>query len=93
MSARALVGRAAGLAVIAFFIVLQQLENNVLIPRIMSKAVHISPVVTIVALLVGGTAFGLIGAFVAVPLAAALQVFAPFAVRIAKGQYRALDAA
>lgn len=80
-------------AVIAFFIVLQQLENNVLIPRIMSKAVHISPVVTIIALLVGGTAFGLIGAFVAVPLAAALQVFAPFAVRIAKGQYRALDAA
>ena len=80
-------------AVIVFFILLQQFENNVLIPRVMSKAVHISPVITIVALLTGGTAYGLVGAFVAVPLAAALQVFAPFVLRLAKGRYRELDAA
>lgn len=80
-------------AVVIFFLVLQQLENNVLLPRVMSKAVRISPLVTIVALLVGGSAYGIAGAFVAVPLAAALQVFAPFALRLARGQYRELDAA
>ena len=81
------------LAVVVFFILLQQFENNVLIPRVMSRAVQISPVVTILALLVGGTAYGLVGAFVAVPLAATVQVFAPFALRVVKGQYREIDAA
>lgn len=80
-------------AVLLFFVLLQQFENNVLLPRVMSKAVRISPVVTIAAVLIGGSAYGIAGAFIAVPLAAALQVFAPFAVRLARGQYRELDAA
>jgi predicted PurR-regulated permease PerM len=80
-------------AVLAFFILIQQIENYVLIPRIMSRAVRISPMLTIVALLIGGTAYGIVGAFIALPLAAALQVFAPLAIRLALGQYRELDAA
>lgn len=80
-------------AVVVFFVLLQQFENNVLLPRVMSKAVRISPVVTIAALLIGGSAYGIAGAFIAVPVAAAIQVFAPVALRLARGQYHELDAA
>lgn len=80
-------------AVVIFFILLQQAENNVLIPRIMSRAVRVSPLATIAALLIGGSIYGIAGAFIAVPLAAAIQVFAPFALRLARGTYREFDAA
>lgn len=64
-------------AILVFFFVIQQIENNVLIPKIMSRAVRISPVVTLAALLIGGAAFGIAGALIAIPFAAALQVAIP----------------
>lgn len=63
-----------GLLALLVGLVVQQVENNVLVPRIMQHAVGISPVVTLLAF-VGFTAlFGLAGGFVAVPLAATLQL-------------------
>ena len=52
----------------------QFVENNVLVPRIMERQVGISPVTIIVALLIGSTLLGLVGAILAVPTAAIVQV-------------------
>jgi predicted PurR-regulated permease PerM len=62
------------LGVAAFFFAQQQLENHILVPRIMSRQVGVSPVIVIVSLLVGGSLLGILGAIIAVPSAAILQV-------------------
>jgi predicted PurR-regulated permease PerM len=62
------------LGVIAFFFAQQQLENHILVPRIMQRQVGISAVFVIIALLIGGSLLGIIGAILAVPTAAILQV-------------------
>ncbi len=55
-------------------IVYQQVENNVIQPRIQSRAVDVQPFVVLVAVLFGSTLFGVIGALLAVPLAASIQI-------------------
>lgn len=55
-------------------IVYQQVENNVIQPRIQARAVDVQPFVVLVAVLFGSTLFGVIGALLAVPLAASLQI-------------------
>ena len=62
------------LLVVIFFIVQQQFENHVLVPKVMQRQVGVSPVTVIVALLVGGKLLGIVGAILAVPTAAILQV-------------------
>lgn len=63
-----------GLGVGIFFLVVQQVENNILVPKVMEKAVGLSPLITIIALLVGSSLLGFIGALLAVPIAAAIKV-------------------
>ena len=62
------------LFVAIFWIAQQQLENHLLVPKVMERQVGVSPVVVIVALLVGGSVLGIVGAILAVPTAAILQV-------------------
>jgi len=62
------------LVVGAYFLVLHQLEANILIPKIMERKVGVSPVTVMTALLVGGELWGLIGAILAIPTAAILAV-------------------
>jgi predicted PurR-regulated permease PerM len=62
------------LLVILFFIVQQQFENHVLVPKVMERQVGVSAVTVIVALLFGGNLLGIAGAILAVPTAAILQV-------------------
>ncbi len=62
------------LLVIVFFILQQQLENHVLVPKVMERQVGVSAVTVIVALLIGGSLLGIVGAILAVPTAAILQV-------------------
>jgi predicted PurR-regulated permease PerM len=57
-----------------YFLVLHQLEANVLVPKIMERNVGVSPVAVMVALLVGGSLMGLVGAILAIPTAALLSV-------------------
>ena len=57
-----------------FFLVQQQLENHILVPKIMERQVGISPAIVIVALLFGGSLLGVMGAILAVPTAAIIQV-------------------
>jgi predicted PurR-regulated permease PerM len=61
-------------AVIGLFVVVQQVENNLLVPRVMKMSVGLSPLLTIVAIMVGANLMGVLGALLAVPVAAALQV-------------------
>jgi predicted PurR-regulated permease PerM len=62
------------LLVVIFFVVQQQFENHVLVPKIMERQVGVSAVTVIVALLIGGRMLGIVGAILAVPTAAILQV-------------------
>lgn len=57
-----------------FFIVYQQIENNILQPYVFSKTVDISPLIAGVAAIFGATLAGLVGALVAIPIAASLQI-------------------
>ena len=68
------VSPALGLAVLIFFIVQQQVENNLLVPKIMARQVGVSALIVIVALLIGTSLLGVLGAILAVPTAAILQV-------------------
>lgn len=62
------------LLVIIFFVIQQQFENHVLVPKVMERQVGVSAVTVIVALLIGGNLLGIVGAILAVPTAAIMQV-------------------
>lgn len=57
-----------GIGVVALFIIIQQLENNILVPKVMERVSGFRPLVILLALLVGGNFFGIIGAVCAVPM-------------------------
>lgn len=63
-----------GLLVLIYFAVQQLVENNVLVPRIMEKQVGVSAVTILVALMIGSQLQGFVGAILAVPTAAIVQV-------------------
>lgn len=68
-----------GFLVVAVFIGVQQLENNVLVPRIMQKIIGFNPIVTMLALLIGFKLFGVEGALISIPLSlVAVIVFQRF---------------
>lgn len=64
------------LFVAAWYIIVQQLEAHLLVPRIMHRAVGLNPILVIVALIAGGTLKGVVGVLIAVPIVGALQVLA-----------------
>jgi predicted PurR-regulated permease PerM len=64
----------AGVICAVFFVIYQQVENYVLYPRIMKRSVDVSPAGTVVAVLIGGSLLGVLGALLAIPMAAAVQL-------------------
>jgi predicted PurR-regulated permease PerM len=60
--------------VAGFFLVYQQLENYLIVPRIQRSTVSLSAAAVLLAALIGGTALGLLGAVMAIPVAAAMRV-------------------
>ena len=54
--------------------VIQQLENSLLVPRVMKKAVGVNPFVTLLAIFAFSSLFGIAGALMAIPLAAIIQI-------------------
>jgi len=64
------------LAVLGWYLVVQNLEGFVLTPRIVGSSVGLHPAAVIVALLIGGDLFGFLGLLIAVPAAAVVKVFA-----------------
>lgn len=65
-----------GILVIVLYIIIQQIEGNIIMPQIMKKAVGLNPVLVILALLIGAKLAGILGLLVAIPAASALSVFA-----------------
>jgi len=62
------------IAVAVFFFLQQQLENHVLVPKLMERQVGLSPAFVIIALMIGGALLGIVGMLLAVPTAAIVQV-------------------
>jgi predicted PurR-regulated permease PerM len=62
------------LGVALFFFGQQQFENHLLVPKVMERQVGVSAVIVIISLLIGGSLLGVVGALLAVPTAAILQV-------------------
>ncbi len=61
--------------VVILYIIIQQLENNILVPMIMNRAVGISPLVIVMAMLIGAQLFGILGVIFAIPVMTAISVF------------------
>jgi predicted PurR-regulated permease PerM len=62
------------IATLIFYVAYRLAEDYLLVPRIMGKTVRVSGMVSVVAVLVGGALLGLVGALVAIPVAAALRL-------------------
>jgi predicted PurR-regulated permease PerM len=60
--------------VIVAMVIIQSLENNFLVPRVMDKSVGVNPLITILSIAAFGLLFGFVGAILAIPLAAILQI-------------------
>jgi predicted PurR-regulated permease PerM len=65
-----------GLLVAGWYLITQEAEAQVLVPKVMERSIGLHPLLVIIALFVGATFNGLIGALIAVPIAGALQVIA-----------------
>jgi predicted PurR-regulated permease PerM len=63
-------------ATIAFFVVFRFAEDYLLVPKIIGRAVQVPALITMIAVLLGGALLGIIGALVAIPIAAAVQLVA-----------------
>ncbi|MDT5366679.1 MAG: hypothetical protein QOC62_1110 [Mycobacterium sp.] len=61
-------------ATIVFFVVFRLVEDYLLVPRIIGRVVKVPALITVVAVLIGGALLGIVGALVAIPIAAALQL-------------------
>ncbi len=66
----------AGIACIVFFLIYQQVENYLIYPNVMRRSVQVSDVAAVTAALLGVGLFGVIGALVAIPTVAAVQLIA-----------------
>jgi len=60
--------------VVILFIIIQQLENNILVPKVMQRAVGLNPIISILALIIGAKVAGIAGALFAIPVATALDL-------------------
>ena len=66
----------AAIIFIIYFIVYQQLENNIISPRIQSKRIELSPLAVLCAVTVGLYVFGVLGGIISIPIAGCVKVLA-----------------
>ena len=64
-----------GVSVIILYIIIQELENHLIVPKIMSKSVGLNPLIVIISVLIGAKIGGVFGALFAVPVVTAISVF------------------
>lgn len=62
-----------GFAALALYFIIQQLENNLIVPVVMKRAVGLNPIITLFALLVGGKIGGVLGVLLAIPITVFLE--------------------
>lgn len=76
-----------GLFVLIAFIIIQQLENNLIFPLLFKKFIGISPVIVLLALSIGGILWGITGAILAIPLAGVLfEVLKDYLLKLRKAR-------
>lgn len=63
-----------GIGVIGLYVLIQQLENNIIVPKVMQKVTGFNPLLTMIAILTGGTLLGIGGALLAVPTTLVLSI-------------------
>jgi len=76
----------AGIVVIVFFIVYQQLENHLLQPVVYGRTVQLSPLAVLISVLIGAELAGVLGALAAIPVAGSLQAILRELLRGRRGQ-------
>ena len=86
-------GLTAALIMLAVVLVYQQVENNLITPKVQGKAVHLSGFFIIVAVTLFGALLGVFGALTAVPLAATIQIFVQELTKARREQVAAAKAA
>ncbi len=64
----------AGIVVVIFFVIYQQIENHILQPIIYGRTVQLSPLAVLVSILIGAELAGILGALAAIPVAGSIQV-------------------
>ena len=64
----------AALSFFLFYIIYQQIENNVIGPRVQGKGLGLPPVIILISIIIGMYAFGLIGCLIAIPIAGCIKV-------------------
>jgi predicted PurR-regulated permease PerM len=64
----------AGIVVLVFFVIYQQVENHVLQPLVYGRTVQLSPLVVLISVLIGAELAGVLGALAAIPVAGSIQV-------------------
>ena len=62
------------IVVVGLYIVIQMLENNILVPKIMQRAVGLNPVIVIIGVVIGANLLGVAGALLSIPFIALLAV-------------------
>jgi predicted PurR-regulated permease PerM len=67
-------GLSHAVSVLFALIVLQQIDGNIIGPRIMSGALNLNPIIIIISITIGGAYLGILGMFLAVPIAAILKI-------------------
>lgn len=65
----------ASFIVFCLYIAIQQIENNLLVPYVMSKALSLSPFSVLIAMTIGATLFGIIWIIIAIPVVSIIQIF------------------
>ena len=86
-------GLTAALIMLAVVLVYQQVENNVITPKVQGKAVHLSGFFIIVSVTLFGALLGVLGALTAVPLAATIQILVQELTKARREQVAAANAA
>lgn len=64
---------------VVVLLIVQQLENNIIAPRIVGESVGLHPIVIIIVVIIGGGYFGLIGMILAIPVASVIKILSSFA--------------
>jgi len=72
----ATISPALAAAVLILYFIIQELENYLIVPKVMEKSVNIHPVITITAMMIGGQLAGMVGILLAVPITAIVLVVA-----------------
>ena len=73
------------LLVVILYVIIQQLENNLIVPKLMQKMVGLNPIIVIMAILIGIKLGGIIGGLLGVPVAAAISVYLHDIIKDRKG--------